>query len=49
MIGEALFVGGLAMFVPRAHLGILSSKMDLRLMMMIGLFVFATGTWSMTP
>ena len=36
MIGEALFVSGLAMFVTAPISGILSSKMDLRIMMMIG-------------
>jgi DHA2 family multidrug resistance protein len=48
MIGEALFVSGLAMFVTAPISGILSRKMDLRLMMMIGFFGFATGTWWMT-
>jgi len=48
MIGEALFVSGLAMFFTAPISGILSSKMDLRLMMMIGFFGFATGTWWMT-
>ena len=48
MIGEAMFVSGLAMFVTAPISGILSSKMDLRLMMMIGFFGFAAGTWWMT-
>ena len=48
MIGETLFVSGLAMFFTAPISGILSSKMDLRLMMMIGFFGFATGTWWMT-
>ena len=48
MIGEALFVSGLAMFVTAPISGILSSKMDLRVMMMIGLLGFAAGTWWMT-
>ena len=48
MIGEALFVSGLAMFFTAPISGILSRKMDLRLMMMIGFFGFATGTWWMT-
>jgi DHA2 family multidrug resistance protein len=48
MIGEALFVSGLAMFFTAPISGILSGKMDPRLMMMIGFFGFATGTWWMT-
>ncbi|TIW57268.1 MAG: MFS transporter, partial [Mesorhizobium sp.] len=48
MIGEALFVSGLAMFFTAPVAGILSNKIDLRLMMMIGFFGFATGTWWMT-
>ncbi|TJV20212.1 MAG: DHA2 family efflux MFS transporter permease subunit, partial [Mesorhizobium sp.] len=48
MIGEALFVSGLAMFVTAPISGILSRKMDPRLMMMIGFFGFAAGTWRMT-
>ncbi len=48
MIGEALFVSGLAMFITAPIAGFLSSKMDLRLMMMIGFLGFAAGTWRMT-
>lgn len=48
MIGEALFVSGLAMFVTAPISGFLSRKMDLRVMMMIGLIGFAAGTWRMT-
>ena len=48
MIGEALFVSGLAMFITAPITGILSRKMDPRLMMMIGFFGFAAGTWRMT-
>jgi DHA2 family multidrug resistance protein len=48
MIGEALFVSGLAMFMMAPVSGILSRKMDLRLMMMIGFLGFAAGTWWMT-
>ena len=48
MIGEALFVSGLAMFATAPISGILSRKMDPRLMMMIGFFGFAAGTWRMT-
>ncbi len=48
MIGEALFVSGLAMFFTAPISGFLSRKMDLRLMMTIGLVGFAAGTWRMT-
>ncbi len=48
MIGEALFVSGLAMFLTAPISGILSRKMDPRLMMMIGFIGFACGTWRMT-
>ena len=48
MIGEALFVSGLAMFITAPIAGILSRKMDPRVMMMIGFLGFAAGTWRMT-
>jgi MFS transporter, DHA2 family, multidrug resistance protein len=48
MIGEALFVSGLAMFMTAPISGILSRKMDPRIMMMIGFVGFAAGTWRMT-
>ena len=48
MIGEALFVSGLAMFLTAPISGALSRKMDPRLMMMIGFIGFAAGTWRMT-
>ena len=48
MIGEALFVSGLAMFLTAPVAGVLSRKMDLRVMMMIGFLGFAAGTWRMT-
>ncbi len=48
MIGEALFVSGLAMFFTAPISGVLSRKMDPRLMMMIGFLGFAAGTWRMT-
>ena len=48
MIGEALFVSGLAMFIMAPITGMLSRKMDPRIMMMIGFFGFAAGTWRMT-
>jgi DHA2 family multidrug resistance protein len=48
MIGEALFVSGLAMFAMAPVSGMLSRKMDPRIMMMIGFLGFAAGTWQMT-
>lgn len=48
MIGEALFVSGLAMFMSAPLAGFLSARMDPRLMMMIGFIGFASGTYLMT-
>lgn len=48
MIGEALFVSGLAMFLTAPISGILSRKLDPRVMMAIGFLGFAAGTWRMT-
>lgn len=48
MIGEALFVSGLAMFMTAPLAGFLSTRMDPRLMMMIGFIGFAAGTYLMT-
>ncbi len=48
MIGEALFVSGLAMFMTAPVAGFLSNKIDPRIMMMIGFLGFAAGTWQMT-
>ncbi|MGV8936494.1 MAG: DHA2 family efflux MFS transporter permease subunit [Allorhizobium sp.] len=48
MIGETMFVSGLAMFCTAPVAGILSSKLDPRVMMMIGFFGFALGTYLMT-
>lgn len=48
MIGEALFVSGLAMFITAPLAGFLSTRMDPRLMMMIGFIGFAAGTYLMT-
>ncbi|MGY9049703.1 MAG: DHA2 family efflux MFS transporter permease subunit, partial [Rhodobacterales bacterium] len=45
MIGETVFVSGLAMFASAPIAGILSSKIDLRLMLLIGFMGFATSTW----
>lgn len=48
MIGEALFVSGLAMFLTAPVAGFLSTRMDPRAMMMMGFLGFAAGTWRMT-
>ena len=48
MIGETMFVSGLAMFVTAPIAGKVSTKIDLRAMMVIGFISFAAGTWSMT-
>src|SRR5262249_13824458 len=48
MIGETLFVSGLAMFVTAPIVGILSHKMDRRLLLMIGFLGLAAGTGRIT-
>jgi MFS transporter, DHA2 family, multidrug resistance protein len=48
MIGETMFVSGLAMFMTAPVAGMLSTKMDPRAMMAIGFFGFACGTYLMT-
>lgn len=48
MIGEALFVSGLAMFCTAPISGILSTKLDPRAMMMVGFLGFAAGTWQVS-
>ncbi|CCM77377.1 DHA2 family efflux MFS transporter permease subunit [Rhizobium mesoamericanum] len=48
MIGETMFVSGLAMFFTAPIAGKLSAKIDLRLMMVIGFASFAAGTYIMT-
>ncbi|NLS05375.1 DHA2 family efflux MFS transporter permease subunit [Rhizobium sp. P32RR-XVIII] len=48
MIGETMFVSGLAMFFTAPIAGRLSTKMDLRLMMAIGFVSFGAGTFIMT-
>ncbi|WP_432212028.1 DHA2 family efflux MFS transporter permease subunit [Bosea vestrisii] len=45
MIGETMFVTGLAMFLTAPIAGRLSTKLDPRIMMMIGFGGFALGTW----
>ena len=48
MIGETMFVSGLAMFFTAPLSGILSKKLDPRIMMGIGFISFGTGTWLMS-
>jgi DHA2 family multidrug resistance protein len=48
MIGETMFVSGLAMFLSAPLAGRLAAKVDPRLMLMFGFFSFAVGTWWMT-
>ncbi len=48
MIGETVFVSGLAMFLTAPVAGILSRKMDLRVMLMIGFVGFGASTWMLT-
>ncbi len=45
MIGKAVFVSGLAMFLTAPVAGILSRKMDPRAMLLIGFCGFGLGTW----
>jgi len=48
MIGETMFVSGVAMFMTAPVAGRLSAKVDPRFMLMVGFLLFATGTWWMT-
>jgi len=48
MIGETMFVSGLAMFCTAPVAGFLAGKLDPRVMMMIGFFGFSLGTYMMT-
>jgi DHA2 family multidrug resistance protein len=48
MIGETMFVSGLAMFLTAPVAGALSARIDLRVMLMIGFVGFGAGTWLMT-
>jgi DHA2 family multidrug resistance protein len=47
-IGETMFVSGVCMFLMAPVAGILSRKIDLRLMMALGFIGFAIGTWQIT-
>ena len=48
MIGETVFVSGLAMFVTAPIAGRLAPKVDARRMLMAGFLLFSVGTWWMT-
>lgn len=48
MIGETMFVSGLAMFLTAPIAGALSGRLDPRVMMMAGFAGFAAGTFLMT-
>ena len=48
MIGETMFVSGLAMFITAPIAGKVSTKLDPRVMMAIGFISFGAGTWIMT-
>ena len=48
MIGETMFVSGLAMFLTAPIAGRLVAKLDQRFMLMFGFLCFAIGTWWMT-
>jgi DHA2 family multidrug resistance protein len=48
MIGETMFVSGLAMFLTAPVAGRLTGKLDPRVMLTIGFLFFAAGTWWMT-
>jgi DHA2 family multidrug resistance protein len=48
MIGETMFVSGLAMFFTAPLAGRLAGKADPRILLMLGFFLFAVGTWWMT-
>jgi MFS transporter, DHA2 family, multidrug resistance protein len=48
MIGETLFVSGLAMFLTAPIAGQLSSRVDPRWVLIAGFLIFAVGTWQMT-
>jgi MFS transporter, DHA2 family, multidrug resistance protein len=48
MIGETMFVSGLAMFATAPIAGRLMTRIDKRIMLVFGFLCFAAGTWSMT-
>jgi DHA2 family multidrug resistance protein len=48
MIGETMFVSGIAMFLTAPIVGKLMTRVDLRYMIAAGLIIFAIGSWQMT-
>jgi DHA2 family multidrug resistance protein len=48
MIGETMFVSGIAMFLTAPLAGRLTTKLDPRYLLMMGFLAFAFGTWQMT-
>jgi DHA2 family multidrug resistance protein len=48
LVGETMFVSGIAMFLSAPVVGRLATKLDPRLMVMAGFFIFAAGSWQMT-
>jgi DHA2 family multidrug resistance protein len=48
MIGETVFVSGLAMFLTAPIAGRLTTKVDPRFMLAAGFLSFAVGCWLMT-
>mgnify|MGYP003351113561 CR=1 FL=1 len=48
MIGETMFVSGIAMFMSAPLVGRLMAVMDMRILIAVGLVLFAAGTWQMT-
>ncbi|MDN5787972.1 DHA2 family efflux MFS transporter permease subunit, partial [Pseudorhodobacter sp.] len=48
MIGETVFVSGIAMFFSAPLAGFLASKLDLRVMLLIGFLLFGLSTWMLT-
>jgi MFS transporter, DHA2 family, multidrug resistance protein len=48
MIGETMFVSGIAMFVCAPVVGRLMDKVDPRIMLVFGFVTFAAGSWQMT-
>jgi DHA2 family multidrug resistance protein len=47
MIGETMFVSGIAMFLTAPVAGALTNKADPRVMLSFGFVLFAIGTWDM--
>jgi DHA2 family multidrug resistance protein len=47
MIGETLFVSGIAMLLTAPIAGALGRRLDPRIMLMTGFLLFAAGTWQM--